>query len=40
MQNLHWRNIQDTIPDGQSSASEITGYYFPDWEMVTEEQIG
>ena len=25
-------NIQDTIPDGQVLASEITGYYFPDWE--------
>ena len=25
-------NIQDTIPDGQVLASDITGYYFPDWE--------
>ena len=25
-------NIQDTIPDGQILASDITGYYFPDWE--------
>ena len=24
--------IEDTIPDGQVLASDITGYYFPDWE--------
>ena len=24
--------LEDTIPDGQVLASEITGYYFPDWE--------